>query len=81
MAELDKEELEARVRELRANLQAAQAAEESTLAALERNKVEAEGPDIPFLKSSMERARQMFKEGIGAKNIVEDTENGCTRWR
>ncbi len=74
MAELDKEELEARVRELRANLQAAQAAEESTLAALERNKVEAEGPDIPFLKSNMERARQMFKEGIGAKNIVEDTE-------
>jgi HlyD family secretion protein len=74
MAELDKEELEARVRELRANLQAAQAAEESAQAALERNKVEAEGPDIPFLKSNMERARQMFKEGIGAKNIVEDTE-------
>jgi HlyD family secretion protein len=74
MAELDKEELEARVRELRANLQAAQAAEEAALAALERNKVEAEGPDIPFLKSNMERARQMFKEGIGAKNIVEDTE-------
>jgi HlyD family secretion protein len=74
MAELDKEELEARVRELKANLQAAQAAEEAALAALERNKVEAEGPDIPFLKSNMERARQMFKEGIGAKNIVEDTE-------
>lgn len=74
MAELDKEELEARVRELKANLQAAQAAEEAAVAALERNKVEAEGPDIPFLRSNMERARQMFKEGIGAKNIVEDTE-------
>ncbi len=74
MAELDKEELEARVRELKANLQAAEAAEEAALAALERNKVEAEGPDIPFLKSNMERARLMFKEGIGAKSIVEDTE-------
>jgi HlyD family secretion protein len=74
MAELDKEELEARVRELKANLQAAEAAEEAAHAALERNKVEAEGPDIPFLKSNMERARLMFKEGIGAKSIVEDTE-------
>lgn len=74
MAELDKEELEARVRELKANLQAAEAAEEAAHAALERNKVEAEGPDIPFLKSNMDRARQMFKEGIGAKSIVEDTE-------
>ena len=74
MAELDKEELEARVRELKANLQAAEAAEEAAHAALERNKVEAEGPDIPFLKSNMERARQMFKEGIGAKNMVEDAE-------
>jgi HlyD family secretion protein len=74
LAELDKEELEARVREARANLQAAQAMEESAAAALERNKVEAEGPDLPFLKSAMERAQRMHEEKLVAKNIVEEAE-------
>ena len=74
LAELDKEELEARVREARANLQAAQAMEESAVAAYERNKVEAEGPEIPFLKSAMERAQQMLRDGLVAKNVAEDAE-------
>jgi len=76
LAELDKEELEARLREAKANLQAAQAAEEASLAALERNKVEAEGPDMPFLKSGMDRARELHKQGLIAKNVVEDAEKG-----
>jgi HlyD family secretion protein len=74
LAELDKEELQARLREARANLQAAEAAEEAAHAALEKNRVEAEGPDIPFLKSAMERARRMQKEGLIAVNVVEDAE-------
>jgi HlyD family secretion protein len=74
LAELDKEELEARVREARAKLQAAQAMEESAAAALERNKVEAEGPDIPFLKSALERAQRMHEEKLVAKNVVEEAE-------
>jgi HlyD family secretion protein len=74
LAELDKEDLQARLREARANLQAAQAAEEAAHAALEKNRVEAEGPDLPFLKSAMERARRMQKEGLIAVNLVEDTE-------
>ena len=76
LAELDKENLQAQVRESRANLQAAQAAEESAMASLERNKVEAEAPDLPFLKTAMERARQLHKEGLLAKNTVEDAEKG-----
>lgn len=74
LAELDKEELEARVREARANLQAAQALEESAAATLERNKVEAEGPDLPFLRSAMERAQRMLNEKLVAKNTVEEAE-------
>jgi len=74
LAELDKEELEARMREAKANLQAAQAAEEAASASLERNKVEAEGPDLPFLKSAMERARNMHQQGLIAKALVEDAE-------
>jgi len=74
LVELDKEELRARVREANANLQAAQAALESAQAAHERNQVEAEGPDLPFLKASMERARNLHKEGLISKSLVEDAE-------
>lgn len=67
LVELDKEELQARVREARAARLGAQAA-------LERTEVEAEGPDLPFLKSSMERARKLFGEGLIADSVREDAE-------
>jgi HlyD family secretion protein len=74
LAELDKVQLEASVRASQANYQAAQAARDSATAALERNKVDAEGPDVPYLKLSMERAQQMFKDGVMSKSLVEDSE-------
>lgn len=74
LVELDKEELQARVRESRASLMAAQAAREAAQAAYERNQVEAEGPDLPFLQSGMERARQLYGEGLIAKALLEDAE-------
>src|SRR5438477_12905822 len=74
LAELDKVQLEAALRAAQANLAAAEAARESAKAALERNKVDAEGPDVPFLKLNMERARQMFKDGVMSKSLVEDAE-------
>ncbi len=76
LAELDKEELAARLREAKATLQAAEAAEQAAQASFERNKVEAEGPDLPFLKSAMERAFKMHKEGLIAKALVEDADKG-----
>jgi len=74
LVELDKEELQARVREARASLQAAQAAQEAAQATYERNVVEAEGPDVPFLKSGMERAEQLHKDGLIAQSVLEDAE-------
>jgi HlyD family secretion protein len=74
LVELDKEELQARVRELRATLLAAQASAEAAQATYERNKVEAEGPDIPYLKADMERARQLHAEGLIAKPVIENAE-------
>jgi HlyD family secretion protein len=74
LAELDKVQLEASMREARANLQVAEAARDSAMATLERNKVDAEGPDVPFLKSNMERAEKMYKDGLISKNLVEDAE-------
>ncbi|MEO8657430.1 MAG: efflux RND transporter periplasmic adaptor subunit [Bryobacteraceae bacterium] len=74
LAELDKEDLQARLREAQATLQAAEAAEQSAQASYERNRVEAEGPDIPFLKTAMERAAQMQKQGLIAKALLEDAD-------
>ena len=74
LADLDKVQLEASVRAAQANYQAAQAARDSANAQLERNKVDAEGPDVPFLKLNMERAEQMFKDGVMSKSLVEDAE-------
>ncbi len=74
LAELDKEQLRANVAEARANLMAAQAAQKSAEATYERNKVEAEGPDVPFLKLTMDRARQLFKDGLIASSVMEDAE-------
>ena len=74
LAELDKVQLQAAERAFRANLQAAEAALDSAKATLERSKVDAEGPDVPFLKLNMERAEQMYKDGVMSKSLVEDAE-------
>jgi HlyD family secretion protein len=67
LAELDREQLEASVREARANLLAAQAA-------YERNRIEAEGPDLPFLLSALERARKLYADGLIAPSLLEDAD-------
>jgi len=67
LAELDREQLEASVREAKANLLAAEAA-------WQRNKVEAEGPDLPFLKSALERARKLYADGLIAPSLLEDAD-------
>jgi HlyD family secretion protein len=74
LVDLDKEELQARVREASATLQATQAAEQSAEAAFERHKVEAEGPDVPFLKSAMERGQKLYSQGLIAHALLEDAE-------
>jgi HlyD family secretion protein len=74
LVELDKEELQAQVREATAGLTAAEAAEESAKAAHERNQVDAQGPDLPFLKTGMERARNLHSEGLIARSLLEDAE-------
>src|SRR5262245_36293645 len=74
LVELDKEELRARVREAQATLMAADAALESASASHERNKVEAEGPDIPYLKSAAERARRLSAQGVISDEGLDEAE-------
>jgi len=67
LVELDKETLQAQVREARAQLLSARAA-------LQRTRVEAQGPDIPFLKSAAERARRLHEQGLISTNVLEDAQ-------
>jgi HlyD family secretion protein len=67
LVELDKEELQARVREARAQLL-------STRAALERTRAEAQGTDLPFLKSAAERAQNLYRQGLISTSVVEDAQ-------
>jgi HlyD family secretion protein len=67
LAELDKEQLHASVAESRANLEAAEAA-------YQKNLVDAEGPDVPFLKNDVDRAHDLYKQGLIALNVMQDAE-------
>ena len=64
LAELDKEEIQARVDQARAQLEASSASLNGTRADLERAKVDAEGPDVPLLKRAFDRAEGMAKDGV-----------------
>jgi HlyD family secretion protein len=72
LAELDKENLTARAREARANLQAAQAAREAAVAQLRKNEIEAESPEVEFARRSFDRAEQLFAQQLVAQNQLDD---------
>jgi HlyD family secretion protein len=74
LAELDKDQLASSVKEGEANLRAAQAAVLAAEATAQRMEVEAEGPDIPFLKDNMDRYKELFREGMVAENVMQDAE-------
>lgn len=67
LAELDKEELRARVREASAMLLSARAD-------LERTRIEALGPDLPFLKAAAERAGKLYSDGLLSTSLLEDAD-------
>jgi HlyD family secretion protein len=74
ICELDKNDLQPRLREAQAAVAVAEAAVKTTKAELGRYEVEASGPDVPFLKRDMERARKMYKEGLIGLMARDDTE-------
>jgi len=72
LVELDKDNLEARLRAARAALAGAQANLAAAVAEHEKNKVESEGPDVPFAKRSLERAERLFKDALISQQQVDD---------
>jgi HlyD family secretion protein len=72
LAELDKENLRARVREARANEQAAEAALEAARAQVTKNEIEAESPDADFAKSNHARAARLFEQKLVSASQLEE---------
>lgn len=74
LAELDKEEIQARVRESRASLEAAEANLRATQADMERAKVDALGPDVPLLERAYERAKKMASDGVVSQSALDESQ-------
>ena len=74
LVELDKEEIQARVRAAKAQLEGAEASYRAAEADLERAKVDAEGPDVPLLKRAYERAQGMAKEGVVSPQQLDEAQ-------
>jgi HlyD family secretion protein len=74
ICELDQNDLVPALRQQEAALHVSQAALRSSQADYERFKVDATGPEVPFLKRDMERARTMFTGGLIAQNARDDAE-------
>ena len=72
LAELDKDNLEAQLREARAALAGAQANLKAGEAELVKNQVEAEGPDVPFARRNLERAEQLMKDALISQQSLDD---------
>jgi HlyD family secretion protein len=75
LAELDKENLTARLREARANLEAAEAAREAAVAQLRKNEIEAESPDVDFARRSYARAQQLFDQKLVSQSGLEEAQS------
>jgi HlyD family secretion protein len=74
ICELDQNDLLPKLRQAQAALGVAEAQLKSAQADYERSKVEAAGPDVPFLKKDMDRARMMFQEMLVPQTARDDAE-------
>jgi HlyD family secretion protein len=75
LVELDKENLSARAREERANLQAAEASLKGADAALQKNVIEAEGPDVEFARRAYARAQALFEQKLAPQSGLDEAKN------
>ena len=75
LAELDRENLTARLRQARANLQAAEAANEGAAAQLKKNEIEAQSPDVEFARRNSVRAQQLFDQKLVSLSALDEARN------
>ena len=74
LVELDRDNLTAQVRQARATLQAAKAAQQGAEAQFEKSKVEAEGPDVEYARRTLARANSLFQQKLIAQSQLDDAQ-------
>jgi HlyD family secretion protein len=75
LAELDRENLTARLRQARANLQAAEAANEGAAAQLKKNEIEAQSPDVEYARRNSVRAQQLFDQKLVSQSGLDEAKS------
>lgn len=75
LAELDRENLTARLRQARANLQAAEAAHEAAVAQVKKNEIEAESPEVELARRNYARAQQLFAQKLVPQSGLDETKS------
>jgi len=74
ICELDQNDILPRIRQSEAALGFAEATLKSAQAEYERNKVEAEGPDVPFLKRDLDRTRELLLDKLTPRSARDEAE-------
>lgn len=74
LAELDKESLDAQVREARASLDAEQASLEVALATQARAEIEAANPELEFVRRDFERMKALVAEKIASPQALDEAQ-------
>jgi HlyD family secretion protein len=72
LGELDKEDLQAQVREAKATLDGEEANLQAAVAALARARIESANPELEFARRDYERAQELFKEKIASQQQLDD---------
>jgi HlyD family secretion protein len=72
LAQLDQQEIVAQVEAQRAQLAAAQANVATYEANIEQDKVNASAPDLPMYKATLDRNKEMQKEGVVSRQALDD---------
>jgi HlyD family secretion protein len=74
LAELDKDEMLAQVRQSEAQVQSMEASLNSAKADLARSEVDAQGVDVPTLKRAYDRASKMAADGVVSQTALDDAQ-------
>ena len=72
LAQLDQQEIVAQVNAQRAQLSAAEANVATYEANIEQDKVNANAPDLPMYKATLDRNQEMQKQGIVSRQALDD---------
>jgi HlyD family secretion protein len=72
LAELDKEDLQAQVREAKATRDGEEANLHTAVAALSKARIESANPELEFTRRDYERAQELFKQKIASQQALDD---------